>query len=189
METRKDRHIGWEKVDRCHERDTFEKVAGLDAICFNDKAYERLTADTHIYGDIYALKVDGSAVGYAIYGQVWLPRLPDAFISRIGVHPDYRQRGYGLRILNAILADLSNRPECPLEYQIPHIPGSHTALVIEINTADIDWQEQNVTVSAGLLQAVRFRYIPHRHPADFAFIAQSALGSVHVAVGLFGLGA
>ena len=55
METRKDRHIGWEKVDRCHERDTFEKVAGLDAICFNDKAYERLTADTHIYGDIFAL--------------------------------------------------------------------------------------------------------------------------------------
>ena len=83
----------------------------------------------------------------------------------------------------------SQLPECPLEYQIPHIPGSHTALVIEINTADIDWQEQNVTVSAGLLQAVRFRYIPHRHPADFAFIAQSALGSVHVAVGLFGLGA
>ena len=85
--------------------------------------------------------------------------------------------------LNDLRAQL---PECPLEYQVPHIPGSHTALVIEINTADIDWQEQNVTVSAGLLQAVRFRYIPHRHPADFAFIAQSALGSVHVAVGLFG---
>ena len=33
-------------------------------------------------------------------------------------------------------------PECPLEYQIPHIPGTHTALVIEINTADIDWQEK-----------------------------------------------
>ena len=33
-------------------------------------------------------------------------------------------------------------PECPLEYQIPHIPGSHTALVIEINTADIDYQER-----------------------------------------------
>ena len=80
------------KSDRSHERDTFEKIAGLDAICFNDKAYERLTADTHIYGDIYALKVNGSAVGYAIYGQVWLPELPDAYISRIGVHPDYRQR-------------------------------------------------------------------------------------------------
>ena len=116
METRKDRHIVWEKVDRSHERDTFEKVAGLDAICFNDKAYERLTADTHIYGDIFALKVDGSAVGYAIYGQVWLPRLPDAYISRIGVQPDYRQRGYGLKILNAILSDLSNRPECPTVY-------------------------------------------------------------------------
>ena len=33
-------------------------------------------------------------------------------------------------------------PECPLEYQIPHIPGSHTALVIETNAADIDWQEK-----------------------------------------------
>ena len=118
METRKDRHIGWEKVDRGQERDTFEKVAGLDAICFNEKASERKpTADTHIYGDIFALKVDGSAVGSAIYGQVWKPpELPDAFISRIGVHPDYRQHGYGLRILNAILADLSNRPECSAVY-------------------------------------------------------------------------
>lgn len=33
-------------------------------------------------------------------------------------------------------------PTCPLEYQIPHIPGSHTALVIEINATDIDWQEK-----------------------------------------------
>ena len=33
-------------------------------------------------------------------------------------------------------------PECPLEYQVPHIPASHTALVIEINAADIDWQEK-----------------------------------------------
>ena len=36
----------------------------------------------------------------------------------------------------------SKLSECPLEYQVPHIPGSHTALVIEINTADIDWQEK-----------------------------------------------
>lgn len=33
-------------------------------------------------------------------------------------------------------------PKCPLEYQVPHIPGSHTALVIEITAADIDWQEK-----------------------------------------------
>ncbi len=33
-------------------------------------------------------------------------------------------------------------PECPLEYQVPHIPGSHTALVIEINATDLDWQEK-----------------------------------------------
>ena len=33
-------------------------------------------------------------------------------------------------------------PECPLEYEVPLIPGDHTALVIEINAADIDWQEK-----------------------------------------------
>ena len=43
--------------------------------------------------------------------------------------------------LNDLRAQL---PECPLEYQVPHIPGSHTALVIEINTADIDWQEKMI---------------------------------------------
>ena len=33
-------------------------------------------------------------------------------------------------------------PECPLAYEVPLIPGTHTALVIEINAADIDWQER-----------------------------------------------
>ena len=43
-------------------------------------------------------------------------------------------------------------PECPLEYQVPHIPGSHTALVIEIHTADIDWQEKMIPWTlAGLI--------------------------------------
>jgi len=33
-------------------------------------------------------------------------------------------------------------PECPLQYQIPHIPRAHTALVIQIRSVDIDWQER-----------------------------------------------
>ena len=33
-------------------------------------------------------------------------------------------------------------PECPLEYEVPPIPGTHTALVIAINAADIHWQEK-----------------------------------------------
>ena len=33
-------------------------------------------------------------------------------------------------------------PECPLEYEVPPIPGNHTALVIPITAADIDWQEK-----------------------------------------------
>ena len=33
-------------------------------------------------------------------------------------------------------------PECPLEYEVPLIPGTHTALVMEVKAADIDWQEK-----------------------------------------------
>ena len=33
-------------------------------------------------------------------------------------------------------------PECPLEYEVPFIPATHTALVIPINAADINWQEK-----------------------------------------------
>ena len=51
----------------------------------------------------------------------------------------YEENPKGDNTLNDLRSQL---PECPLEYQIPHIPGSHTALVIEIHTADIDWQEK-----------------------------------------------
>lgn len=33
-------------------------------------------------------------------------------------------------------------PKCPLEYQVPHIPSTHTAIVIDIDTNEIDWQER-----------------------------------------------
>jgi len=33
-------------------------------------------------------------------------------------------------------------PECPLEYQVPSLPGTHTALVLPVSTAEIDWQEK-----------------------------------------------
>ena len=99
-------------------REMFQRVSELDALCFGDGDgnFEQLSEATEIYGDIYALKVNDDIVGYAIYGQVWLPELPEAYISRIGVYPDYRQHGYGLRILEAILSDLSNRPECLAVY-------------------------------------------------------------------------
>ena len=33
-------------------------------------------------------------------------------------------------------------PECPLEYQVPYIPGSHTALALQVTETGIDWQEK-----------------------------------------------
>lgn len=36
----------------------------------------------------------------------------------------------------------SQLPECPLAYEVPFIPANHTALVIPVTAADIQWQEK-----------------------------------------------
>lgn len=33
-------------------------------------------------------------------------------------------------------------PECPLEYEVPFIPSTHTAIVMVVNAADIDWKKK-----------------------------------------------
>lgn len=35
-------------------------------------------------------------------------------------------------------------PECPLAYEVPFIPADHTALVISIDAANIDWKEKMI---------------------------------------------
>ena len=105
-----------EKFEKVNDRKMFQRVSELDAICFDDRDSERLSEATEIFGDIYALWRNEDIVGYAIYGQVWLPTLPDAYISRIGVQPDYRQLGWGLKILNNILSDLRTCAECSTVY-------------------------------------------------------------------------
>lgn len=41
--------------------------------------------------------------------------------------------------MNTLHAQL---PACPLEYEVPFIPGTHTALVIDTQPEHIDWQEK-----------------------------------------------
>ena len=38
--------------------------------------------------------------------------------------------------------DLRKLPLCHLSYEVPHIPAHHTALVLETDTRNIDWQER-----------------------------------------------
>ena len=94
----------------------FQRVSELDALCFDDGDFEKLSEATEIFGDIYALWKNEDMIGYVIYGQVWLPKLTDAYISRIGVRPDYRQSGWGLRMLNNILSALRTCAECSTVY-------------------------------------------------------------------------
>ena len=44
-------------------------------------------------------------------------------------------------LLETIMNDIRTQLlECPLAYEVPHIPGDHTPLVISITAAAIDWQ-------------------------------------------------
>ena len=92
---------------------TIATVAQLHAICFGDNYFENFIEKPDDLGDMYALWENNALIGYAVYGQVWLPVHPYAYISSIGIHPEYQQQGWGLKILNAILTELSSRPNCP----------------------------------------------------------------------------
>ena len=103
---------GWQKIGIDDTQNgSLAEVKKLDTRCFGDDAFERIAKRPHDFGEIHAMRNNGRLIGYAIYGQLWLPEFPDAYISRIGVHPQHRQNGWGLKILNAILSDIANRPQ------------------------------------------------------------------------------
>ena len=70
-----------------------DEVSELDKRCFGDDAFERSAQPPDVLGDTYVMQNNGALIGYATYGQLWLPVIPDAYISRIGVHPQHRQQG------------------------------------------------------------------------------------------------
>lgn len=101
---------GWRKIRKTGEPEaTLNAIAELDVLCFDYNDFQRMLQSTETYGDMYTLTDNGALIGYAIYGQLWLPKFTDAYISRIGVHPKHRQKSWGQRILNIILSDIASR--------------------------------------------------------------------------------
>ena len=109
MKAMNDTPNGWQKIRI--DDGMLDAVKALDILCFDDDAFDRLAERPHDFGDTYVLQDNGSLIGYATYGQLWLPVVTDAYISRIGVHPQHRENGWGLKILNAILSDITSRPQ------------------------------------------------------------------------------
>ena len=95
---------------------TLRAVSKLHTLCFRDDHFQIYAAHPQIFGYIYTLTLNKTLLGYTIYGQVWLPDSSDAYISSIAIHPQHRKLGWGLKMLNAILTDLSTRPDCPAVY-------------------------------------------------------------------------
>ena len=98
-------------IERVCVSQKFDEIAELHNLCFGDNDFGRLVSRPNDFGDIYAFRDADTLIGYAVYGQVWLPGFSAAYISSIGVHPDCRQLGWGLRILNTIVAELITRPQ------------------------------------------------------------------------------
>ena len=75
---------------------------------------EYASASEKIYGEVYAYcDVLDRVIGYIVYGQVWIPKDDNAYISRIGVLPAYRRSGHAAQMLHLAEADLRARGDCP----------------------------------------------------------------------------
>lgn len=96
---------------------TLRAVSKLHTLCFGENYFEIYASRPQDFGDIYALEINRTLLGYTIYGQIWLPQSPYGYISSIAIHPHHRKLGWGLKMLNAILTDLSGiRRDCPAVY-------------------------------------------------------------------------
>ena len=95
---------------------TLRAVSKLHTLCFEDDYFQIYATRPKDFGDIYTLTLNRTLLGYTIYGQIWEPHSSCAYISSIGVHPEHQKHGWGLKMLNAILTDLSSRPNCPAVY-------------------------------------------------------------------------
>ena len=86
----------------------------IDEICFSEKCYQKLAEADKIYGEVYAYRDTlDRVIGYIVYGQVWIVEDDNnAYISRIGVLPAYRQRGHAAQMLQLAEVDLRAR-KCP----------------------------------------------------------------------------
>ena len=61
------------------------------------------------FGEPYALTINDTFAGYAIYGQIWIPEVNDAYISRIAIDPKLRRQGLGSYIIKQIIKDLKTQ--------------------------------------------------------------------------------
>lgn len=95
---------------------TLRAVFKLHTLCFEDDYFKTYATRPQDFGDIYILTLNTELLGYTIYGQIWLPHSSVAYISSIAIHPQHRKHGWGLKMLTAILTDLSARPDCPVVY-------------------------------------------------------------------------
>lgn len=82
------------------------EIAELEEVTFSRPWREPLLSDMLKYPCHHLLYLkEEELLGYAIYSDV----AGDAELERIAVNPEIRQRGYGSRLMEAVLQDLEQR--------------------------------------------------------------------------------
>ena len=82
-------------------RADLEAVAGLEELCFSIP-WSRSGIEEAFSNELYrfvAVEEKGSVVGYANFRMV----ADEGEIERVAVHPDFRRRGYGRKLMEAMV--------------------------------------------------------------------------------------
>jgi len=97
-----------------------EELKALDSMCFEYHDIDYLREIEPDKGELYRLysHTEKAIIGYSVYGQFFDNGWGgNAYIMRIGTHPEHRRKGYADWIISAILEDLYTREKfCPAVY-------------------------------------------------------------------------
>ena len=89
-----------------NDRGTLARIDALDRQLFDTSVFD----EERPQGEVFAI-IDASSdthLGYAVFGQVWLPTSTEGYITRIGLYPEYQNQGIGTFVLNEITLRLQN---------------------------------------------------------------------------------
>lgn len=111
----KNLNIDWRKI----EDSELAEVRSLDDICFEYKDMDYLREIEPKRGEIWRLYSHQykKIIAYSVYGQLWDNNWNgNAYIMRIGSHPNHRRNGYASWIIKSIILELSRHETCPAVY-------------------------------------------------------------------------
>lgn len=113
-----------EVIIRRADAGDIDSIAELEALCFSDP-WSREAVASEFSGRnpslYFAAELSGRVIGYA---GVWTVP-PEAYITNVAVHPDFRRLHIGSKIIERLIAECcaAGAPEITLEVRVSNAPA------------------------------------------------------------------